>query len=302
MRGSLRTFAVGVLFLTSLVVAVRFPQASSTGISGFSGAPMTDELTCNECHSGGVPPTVTIAGPSLVTPGSTHSFTLTISGGQQRGGGLDVAADGGTLVATDLVGTRVQFGEIVHNSTRNVDVNRQVIWSFDWIAPPTEGTVTLFGAGNSVNLSQGANGDRAGLATLEITVSSGSGLTPGETSGATLNPLLVTGYDRVSGEITLSYEASCESTGHNLYFGPLEDVAVYGWSGEACDVGTSGTVSGFAPGPGSVYFVIVGHKGANEGSYGLDDLPDGTRNERPPFAGNLCGKMQALGDRCDGAP
>jgi hypothetical protein len=35
-----------------------------------------------------------------------------------------------------------------------------------------------------------------------------------------------------------------------------------------CGIGTSGSFSGFDPGPGNHYFVVVGNDGIQEGSYG----------------------------------
>ena len=118
---------------------------------------------------------VTLSGPTLVEPGSTNTYTLTISGGQEVAGGLDVSAAGGTLSVTDPE-TQVLDGEIVHTVPRPVDGNLEAVWSFNWTAPMAPGSTTLYGAGNSVNLAQGTNGDNASSDTLEITVSSGTAL------------------------------------------------------------------------------------------------------------------------------
>ena len=59
------------LFLLLPFAALIKPQASSSGINGFSGDPATGGLTCNKCHSGGATPSVTLSGPTLVQPGPT---------------------------------------------------------------------------------------------------------------------------------------------------------------------------------------------------------------------------------------
>ena len=92
---------------------------------------------------------------------------------------------------------------------------------------------------------------------------------PGETSGADLSPLLVTGFEHTTGEMTLSYQSGCDSTDNNVYFGLLGDVASQSWSGEQCGIGTGGQLSGFNPGSDSYLFIVAGNEDSIEGSYGL---------------------------------
>ena len=77
--------------------------------------------------------------------------------------------------------------------------------------------------------------------------------------------------------------------------GPLDLVSSYGWTGEVCDIGTSGVHNGFDPGPGSFFFVVVGNDDLDEGSYGRN----GGGTERPAHAGNLCGQVQTLAGTCN---
>jgi len=282
---------VALSFTFPLLFAVRSYEASSNGISGFSGSPATGGLTCNECHSGGMPPTTTITGPTLVSPGSVNIYTLTIAGAS-RGGGLDVSAIDGVLGVADP-GTHLSSGEIVHSSPRNINIDREVIWTFAWTAPNAPGTYTLYGAGNSVNLGQGSNGDAASTAVLDVTIASSQ--TPGETSGPSRSPLLVTAFDSLAGTLSLSYGSACETTSNNVYYGPLNQVSSYGWTGEVCDIGTSGAYDGFDPGLGSFFFVIVGTDGLDEGSYGRSS----ESTERPAHAASVCGQMWTLADTCD---
>jgi hypothetical protein len=116
--------------------------------------------------------------------------------------------------------------------------------------------------------------------------------TPGEAGG-----LVVTGFDAVSGDFSLAYLQACGATNHNIVFGPLQEVAGYGYSGQVCNIGSSGSLSAFNPGPGSFFFLVVGTDGGGrEGSYGLasGDI------ERPEdLLDPACSFTQDLTARCD---
>jgi hypothetical protein len=156
-----------VLIVAMTTAAVGSTAAYVHGISGYSG--QSRALTCSSCHSGGAPVRVALSGPQFVLQGSQRSFGLTISGGQQMGGGLDVASDAGTLVATDR-GTTVMRGEITQLDARNADRNGDVSFGFDLVAPRAPATVTLFGDGCSVDLDGRAGGDSSAVATASVTV------------------------------------------------------------------------------------------------------------------------------------
>jgi hypothetical protein len=285
------------LFLGLMLVLVLSvdSRASSSGIDGFSGDPATGGLTCNECHEGGVMPTVALSGPTQVQPGSTNTYSLTISGGQLSGGGLDVSVTDGFFTSIDS-GTQVVDGEVLHRFTRGAAPNGDVTWFMNWTAPPNRTTVTLYGAGNSVNQAGGPNGDRANTDVLVVTVGS---QTPGETSGEGFDPLLVTGFDPVTGDLALSYETACETTSNNIYFGPLDQVATLGFSGDVCGIGVSGSYTSFNPGSGSYFFVVVGTRDPDEGSYGSSVAIGGAEQERGPWAGQTCGQEQDLSAGCN---
>ena len=150
-------------------LAANLAHASSSGISGFSGK---NGSTCNSCHGGGLAPTVALTGPSSVTSGSTNTYTLTITGGSEIAGGLDVAASGGSFAILDAVYTKLSNGEIVNSQPKRVDANAAVVWTFNWTAPTVTAstTYTLYSAGNSVNLNGGTSGDNANTSNLTITV------------------------------------------------------------------------------------------------------------------------------------
>jgi len=118
---------------------------------------------------------------------------------------------------------------------------------------------------------------------------------PGETSGSTLTPLLVTAHDSGAGSMTLSFETACLTTDNTIEYGPLASVASYGYSGQECNIGTSGTYAWAYP-AGDLFFLVVGNDGVAEGSYGLDSTP----GERPEDSTVMtCSIPQILTDRCD---
>ncbi len=101
---------------------------------------------------------------------------------------------------------------------------------------------------------------------------------PGEASPGSVpgEQMTVTAYDGTTGDITIAYTPSCDATDHVVHFGPLAQVASYGWSGAECHVGVSGSAT-FNPGAESFFFVVVGDDGSAEGSYGRDSAG----SERP---------------------
>jgi len=288
-----------VLFLTSLTVTL----ASTTGINGFSGNPATTSgLDCNQCHSGGAIPVTTMSGPTSVLPNTVSTYQLVITGGQagglgSAGGGLDVSATGGTLISIEA-DTQLLFGELVHSTPRQVQFGQSsVSWNFRWQAPATPGVVTLYGAGNSVNNGQGNNGDAADTTTLVITVM-GASQGVGEASSEMLAPLLVTARDTATGEMDITFDSPCEATDNNIYYGDMALVSSHTWSGEVCGIGIAGSFPGFDPGSGSYFFVVVGNKSSDEGSYGQELDAGGAENERADFALNSCSVTQDLSNTC----
>ena len=189
------SFIVAICLMLSILLFAQMSQAKSDGsITGFSGASGQD---CSLCHAGGITPTVTLAGPDTVFIGDVLTYTLTVAGGQGIAAGLDVAATGGVLTDT-LAGslyTKIVSGEITHengDATQKASPNYfayghdggpkcinsdctqvpggEVVFTFNWIAPATAESVTMFGAGNSVDLSGDNTGDSAGTDTLTINV------------------------------------------------------------------------------------------------------------------------------------
>jgi hypothetical protein len=111
---------------------------------------------------------------------------------------------------------------------------------------------------------------------------------PGEASAG---QMIVTALDKVSGAIDIGYTPACDAVEHNIYYGELAAVAVYGYGAAACSVGVSGSAN-FTPAVDDAFFVIVANNGIEEGSYG----EDGSAVERPEDVGTVgCDRVQDLG-------
>jgi hypothetical protein len=139
-------------------------------------------MTCNACHGGGQVPVVTLTGPATVTPGSTHTYVLAVQStnpSAQAHAGLDVSATAGTL-ATAGADTQVMDGEITHTQPKANNGSGVASFQFQWTAPLVPGSVTLYGAGNSVELNGYPGGDSPGLDSLLVTVESPSAVTIGD--------------------------------------------------------------------------------------------------------------------------
>jgi PKD repeat protein len=159
---------VFLFLLLAILASSGLASASGDGIAGYSGDPaIFNGRSCEACHGGGFVPVVDLTGPMTVTPGSTSTYTLTISGGQAAWGGLDVSATAGALAATDA-GTRLDGGEVVH-ATPRAAVGNDVTFSFEWTAPASPGTAALYGAGLSSD-GGGTGGDETGRIALMISV------------------------------------------------------------------------------------------------------------------------------------
>jgi hypothetical protein len=123
---------------------------------------------------------------------------------------------------------------------------------------------------------------------------SGAVQTPGEVSRDPLALLAVTQHDPASGTLTLSFEAGCGTLDTSLHYGPLAQVSAYGYAGEVCNTGATASYTwDYSMAPDASFFLIVGHDGTNEGSYGTNS----ELVERPPNA--TCARPQNLEDRCD---
>lgn len=84
--------------------------------------------------------------------------------------------------------------------------------------------------------------------------------------GAVCN-MRVVSHDKTTGQTTLSFVPAAGSTDHTLYYGPLNAVSTYGYSGSVTGLGANGSSTLTLP-PGSLFWVVVGRNSSAEGCYG----------------------------------
>lgn len=167
--------------------AVPLPaSANGGGVAGYSGKPTTtspEGQSCNQCHSGGAAPQVSLTGPATLTAGQSAEYALVVSTGQARAAGAVAGSDGALLAPSVGGGLRDSFGEMVQDGSRAV-AGGQATFRFRVTAPTSGTTLKLWGVGLAANGS-GAGGDRAAHVTREITVTGGSTEPdPGSSGGA----------------------------------------------------------------------------------------------------------------------
>lgn len=164
------------LVAAGLLLAPGAARANSGGRFGASGK---SGRSCDGCHQGGVPPTVTLDGPRALDAGASATYTLRVSlpAGQPLAGMGAAASASDAVLSGDLdAGTRELSGEIVHAIPRGAadageDGGPEVAFSFTMQAPPYGEVVTLYAAGNAVNGDRETTGDESARATLEVRVS-----------------------------------------------------------------------------------------------------------------------------------
>ncbi|RKG75701.1 MXAN_6652 family MXYO-CTERM-anchored protein [Corallococcus terminator] len=158
----------GVFAVSSLWSTSAF--ATSTGITGQSGK---DGVMCSTCHKGGEVPTVVLEGPTTLEPGATGQYTFIIRGGAAKTGGADIAVDSADAKLQAGTGMKPLGAELVHSAPQAF-TGTELRFNFSLVAPSTDVTLKLFGAGNSSNADQKSDGDRAAATTLSVTVGKGS--------------------------------------------------------------------------------------------------------------------------------
>jgi Synergist-CTERM protein sorting domain-containing protein len=145
--------------------------ATSTGIAGQSGK--NNGAMCSSCHKGGELPTVTFEGPTELVPGATGQFSFIIRGGAAKTGGVNIAVDDAAATLEAGTGMKKLGAELSHTAPTPF-TGTELRYNFTLVAPSTDVTLKLFGAGNSSNADQKSDGDRAAATTFSVKVGNGS--------------------------------------------------------------------------------------------------------------------------------
>jgi hypothetical protein len=143
-------------------------------------------------------------------------------------------------------------------------------------------------------------------APIQIAATTISGLVPpvlsppGEASHQNVRAEhIVATYDPTANTMEVNYTPACGTTGHTLYYGTLASLANGLTAGDYTTAQCLGDVSGsvtVTPSAGSVFFLVVGNNGTQEGSYGKV-----TGGAERPEAGAVsgCDFAQVLTGNCD---
>ena len=143
-------YGAAVVLILFLGVGIAI-YAHSLGITGTT---RKNGFGCN-CHSPNPSPGVTVAinGPDTLMINQTAEYSVTIKGGPLVRAGTDIAVSSGTLspVSSDLRRDNSN-GELTHTSPKAPSGN-EVTFNFNYQAPASAGSVTLYANGNSVNFN-----------------------------------------------------------------------------------------------------------------------------------------------------
>lgn len=162
-----------ITFVTSISI---YLYASSSGFTGRTKK--TSNAGCS-CHNttANTEVIVTISGPDTVAVGQTKQYSLTVSKSSKNGAGLDIAAKLGSLspVSGNI---HLSNGELTNNN--NIPMTSGTVSvQFNYTAPSTAGTDTLFATGLATNSDASTSGDDWNWApNKRIIVKSSIGITP----------------------------------------------------------------------------------------------------------------------------
>lgn len=169
----MRPLVVGTALLAASFASAP-ASANESGLAGYSGKPNLAAPageSCNQCHTGGATPTVTLEGPASLAAGQTASYSLVVKTGLSRAAGGIAATDG--IVLTPLTGLRDSFGEMVPNGDVAV-AGGQATFTFSVKAPTSGTTLRLWAVGLAANGNNGVGGDRAAHTLRDIAVTGGT--------------------------------------------------------------------------------------------------------------------------------
>jgi len=184
---------------------------------------------CNQCHSGGATPTVSILGPSAMAVGSSRIFTLRIdsSSSAQQGGGINVSRSGSSSLSetSSLLKLITDNGEVDITHIEPISIGTGAFdLDFALITNPNavcNTTVTLTGWGLASNFDGTVAGDKAASATKTVTH-----VCPAEVV-TSASPGIVIGAGTVSDSATVNGRT-------NPVAGATIDFRLYGPDDEDC--------------------------------------------------------------------
>ena len=135
-----------IVAFASIIIysAVKYP-------TGIVGTTKLNGEGCN-CHSTEADSTVSvwITGPDTLQINQSGVYTIHLTGGPKIKGGYNVAARFGAVTVVDTFSQKIDL-ELTHKSPRQFPPNDTLSWQFEYIAPSTVGTDTIYSVAQSVN-------------------------------------------------------------------------------------------------------------------------------------------------------
>lgn len=154
---------------TAVLLSLSLSAPALANSAGTSGQSSRQGVNCNGCHLGASAPKVELSGPRELAPGATGQYTLTLTGGAAKVGGMNVAVDSAAAVLEPGTGQQKLGGELTHTAPQAF-TNGTLRYDFTLVAPSTPGTFKLFASGNSANGDLTSSGDRGSSTSMEVTV------------------------------------------------------------------------------------------------------------------------------------
>lgn len=170
----MRSFCVSAAVLLATAFIASESAANPQIGPGYTGK--QGGSTCNDCHSGGTAPSITVNGPATLAAGAKGDYSAVVSGGGNVKTFAVAATNGVKLTAgTNMSPT---FDELYSTSNYN---GGSVTFNFSVTAPATSGDITIYYVALASNGSAGKAGDRAANSTKAVSITGGS--TPQPDSG-----------------------------------------------------------------------------------------------------------------------
>ena len=147
--------------LTFIVICIAFSSFSYGYSGGIVGRTLKGPDPGCSCHNTNSSPgvNVVISGPSTLAPNQTATYNVTISGGPLMRAGVNIASSLGSLSPVSGSGLVLEANELKHSSPKSPS-GGVVTFSFNYTAPPTIGTQTIYATANSVNFNGNSSGDQ----------------------------------------------------------------------------------------------------------------------------------------------
>lgn len=159
-------FVVSTVLLTTIAGVSWASEGGIVAKSGKQGG------SCQQCHTGGKPPSIKLDGPLALEAGTIAAYTFRVESDAAVVVGMNAAISesDGIMYADDAGATREEDNEITHTRPNRFDAG-VFTYSFFVKAPPYGGKLTVYAAGNACDGNGQNDGDESSRTTLTVDVS-----------------------------------------------------------------------------------------------------------------------------------